>query len=58
MSKSDHDHSSFQRAGYEGKVRPYGISDDENRAYEKGRLDRQAEEQKRCQDNWGSKDGR
>ena len=58
MSKSDHDHDPFQKAGYSGQTRPYGTTEDENRRYEKGRLDRQAEEQQRHRDNWGKKDER
>ncbi len=58
MSKSDHDHSSFARLGYAGYARPYGISDDENREFEKGRLDRQKDEEDRYRANWGGKDKR
>ena len=58
MSKSDHDHEPLQKAGYAGQARPQGISDDDNRKFEKGRLDRQAEEQQRYRDTWGKKDER
>lgn len=54
MSKSDHDHSPPGKAGYEGQARPHGISDEDNRKYEKGRLDRQADEAARYRRNWGS----
>jgi hypothetical protein len=55
MSKSDDDP---YKAGYGGKVREYGISDDDNREYEKGRLDRQTEEQTRYRNEWGGDDKR
>lgn len=58
MSKSDHDHSSPAKMGYEGKARPYGISDDDNREFEKGRLAREKDEQDRYRANWGRRDER
>jgi hypothetical protein len=56
MSRNDHDHSPPAKAGYDGKSRPYGISDDDNRDYERGRLAREADEQARYRNNWGGDD--